>query len=272
MKRTDQAQAWLPTDFGAMLDLVVQEKSVAARVSTVFGTDKESASFPLWVSSPTPVWLNELEEITSSDGETAEVVARPKKTVSLTLVSNELAGDANPDIADQIARAAANQLVASIDSAFFSDGTNAKAPAGLLSIASTAVDTGGTLANLDKFIEARYAAEAANANLTHWLMSPATAETLSKLKTASDSNQHLIEFVADGITVAGLPVITSTHVDAGSDAWGVDKSQLRYVLRQGSTVERFPSVTNDGLYIRAKSRVDFAFLNPAGVVRLHDAA
>jgi hypothetical protein len=43
-----------------------------------------------------------------------------------------------------------------------------------------------------------------------------------------------------------IPVITSTHVDANTFAWGVDKSQLRYVLRSGTTVERFDSITNGG--------------------------
>jgi hypothetical protein len=78
--------------------------------------------------------------------------------------------------------------------------------------------------------------------------------------------------VEDGITIAGLPVITSTHVDAATFAWGVDATQQRYVLRSGTTVQRFPSVTNDGLYLRAISPVGLGFLNPAGVVRLYDAA
>jgi HK97 family phage major capsid protein len=271
MIRNDQADSVLPVELGKLLDLVVQEKSIAAQASTVFATDRQKVGFPLWVSSPTPSWLDELEDIPLTDGDTDEVIAEPKKTISLTLISSELKDDADPDIADQIARAAANKLVASIDSAFFSDGTNAKAPAGLLSLAGVQdVDTEGAITSLDAFIEARYKAEEQNAKLSHWLMAPSTAETLSKLKVASGSNQSLIQFVEDGITVAGLPVLTSTHCDPATAAWGVDKSQLRYVLRQGSTVERFPSVTNDGHYIRAKSRVDFAFLNPAGVVRIHD--
>ncbi|WP_197505215.1 phage major capsid protein [Mycobacterium sp. 1245499.0] len=280
MKRTDQAQSFLPEDFGKLLDLVVQEKSVAAKVSTLFSTNKEKAAFPLWVASPTPSWLDELEDIPLTDGDTDEVVVEPKKTISLTLISNELADDSDPDVAQQIAVAAANKLVASIDSAFFNDGSNAKAPAGLLSLVDGSsnpkyqeVDPGTALTNLDPFIEARYAAQEQNASLTHWLVTPATAEALSKLKIASGSNQSLIQFVEDGITVAGLPVVTSTHVDAASTAWGVDKTQLRYVLRQGSTVEKFDSVTNDGLYVRAKSRIGFGFLNPAGVVRIwHDAS
>lgn len=37
-------------------------------------------------------------------------------------------------------------------------------------------------------------------------------------------------------------------------------------------MDRFDSVTNDGLWIRAVSRLGFGFLNPAGVVRLHHAS
>lgn len=44
----------------------------------------------------------------------------------------------------------------------------------------------------------------------------------------------------DGIAVAGLPVLTSTHVDAATVAWGVDSTLQRYVVRKGTTVERFP--------------------------------
>ncbi|MCV7399512.1 phage major capsid protein [Mycobacterium fragae] len=157
-----------------------------------------------------------------------------------------------------------------IDAAYFA-ATTTKGPNGLLSLTTATVDTAGTLANLDPFIEARYAGGANGAKLTHWLTSPATAEALSKLKTASDSNQPLLQFVEDGITVPGLPVLTSTRVDAATVAWGVDSTQESYVLRKGTTVERFPSVTNDGQYVRAISRIRLGFLNPAGVARLYDA-
>jgi hypothetical protein len=52
-------------------------------------------------------------------------------------------------------------------------------------------------------------------------MAPAQAEALSKLKVASGSNQSLIQFVEDGITVAGLPVIVSDQVDASTKFWGI---------------------------------------------------
>jgi HK97 family phage major capsid protein len=271
MKRTDQAQSWLPQDFGAMLDLVVQAKSVAALASTLFSTERQKVAFPLWVADPAVGWYGELDEISLTDGDTDEVTVTPSKTAGLTLLSNELADDSDPAIADQVASALANQIAKAIDASFFAN-TTTKGPNGLLSLSSTAVDTGASLTNLDSFIAGRYAAEAHGAKLTHWLMDPTTAETLSKLKTQSGSNQPLLEFVEDGITVAGLPVLTSTDVDAATFAWGVDKSQLRYVLRRGTTVERFPSVTNDGQYVRAISRIGLGFLNPAGVIRLYDAA
>jgi hypothetical protein len=46
-----------------------------------------------------------------------------------------------------------------------------------------------------------------------------------------DNPEKMLEFVEDGITVAGLPVLTSTHVDANTVAWGVDFTQQRNVLR-----------------------------------------
>ncbi|VBA57610.1 hypothetical protein LAUMK191_04100 [Mycobacterium attenuatum] len=270
MKSTDQAAAWLPQDYGDMLDLVVQAKSIAAQVSTVYSTNREKVSFPLWVADPAVGWYSELDEITPADGDTDEVVVIPTKTAGLTLLSNELVDDSEPGMGDQVAQALANQIAKAIDVAYFGN-TTVKGPNGLRSLTTAVVDTGASLSNLDPFVSARYAAEAQGANLTHWVMSPTTAETLSKLKTASGSNQSLLQFVEDGITVAGLPVLTSTHVDAGTVAWGIDKTQQRYVLRRGTTVERFDSITNDGQYVRAKSRVGFGFLNPAGVVRLYDA-
>jgi len=81
------------------------------------------------------------------------------------------------------------------------------------------VDTGSSLTNLDKFVSGRYAAEAHGSKLTHWLMKPATAETLSLLKKlTTGSNESLISFVEDGLRIAGVPVITSTHVDANTFA------------------------------------------------------
>jgi hypothetical protein len=52
-------------------------------------------------------------------------------------------------------------------------------------------------------VQARYAAVAAGSELTNWIVRPAIAESLSKLKVQSGSNQSLLQFVEDGITVTG---------------------------------------------------------------------
>lgn len=52
-------------------------------------------------------------------------------------------------------------------------------------------------------------------------MAPAQAEALSKLKVASGAIYSLIQFVEDGITVAGLPVVVSDQVDADTKFWGI---------------------------------------------------
>jgi len=64
--------------------------------------------------------------------------------------------------------------------------------------------------------------------------------------------------VADGITVAGLPVLRSSQVDATTLFWGIPKDHVMFVQRKGTSVERFPAVQNDGTWIRAISRPGLA--------------
>ena len=121
-------------------------------------------------------------------------------------------------------------------------------------------------------MSARYAAQAEGSTLTSWIVRPAVAEALSKLKVMTGSNQTLLQFVDDGIVVAGLPVLASDQVDADTVAWGIPKAHVVFVQRNYTTVERFPAVLQDGTYIRAVSRIGLAFLNEAGVVRGYDVA
>ena len=85
-------------------------------------------------------------------------------------------------------------------------------------------------------------------------------------------HQSLLQFVDDGIVVAGLPVLVSDQVDEDTVFWGTRKQHVMFVQRKRTTVERFPNVQQDGTWIRAVSRLGLAFLNPAGVVRGYDLA
>lgn len=267
---TTTAEAFTPEDFGGLVDKAVKARSIAARSATVFTTNRDKVTFPVWVADPTVGWYGELDEIAESDGDTDEISVNIYKTAGISLLSNELRDDSSPEVADLLGRGLSNQIARSLDAAYLGD-TTSKGPNGLLSVDYTTVDTGAGLTNLDPFIEARYKAEENGSELTSWIVSPATAEAISKLKVANGSNQNLLEFVEDGIRVAGLPVLVSDQVDNQTVFWGIPRDHVVLVMRKGTTVERFPAVHQDGTYVRAVSRFGIGFLNEAGVVRGHAA-
>lgn len=271
MLHSTTADAFTPEDYGKLVDLAVKANSVAARTATVVETDKVKINFPLWTADPAVGWYAENELINETDGSTDEVEVIPTKTAGLTPISNELADDSTPAIADIVGGALSNQIARAIDKAYLSN-TTAKGPNGLLSAAYTPVDTGASLANLDPFITARFAAKAAGSDLTSWIMSAETAEAVSKLKVQTGSNQNLVQFVEDGLVVAGLPAVVSDQVDAETLFWGIPQAHTVLVMRKGTKVERFPNVQRDGIWLRAVSRLGIGFLNPAGVVRGYDAS
>lgn len=263
--------AFTPQDYGKLVDLAVKAQSIAARSATYVSTDRDSITFPKWTADPTVAWYAELAELTPSDGTTSGVTVTPKKVAGIHRESLEIFEDSDPSTGDLIGKGLANSAARGLDAAYLGN-TIANGPSGLLSTAYTSVDTGASMANLDKFIEARFAAEAAGSELTHWIVKPAVAESLSKLKTASGSNQSLLQFVEDGITIAGLPVLRSNQVDADTLFWGIPKDHVVLVVRKGTTVEKFPAVYNVGVDIRVHARYGIGFLNPAGVVRGYDVA
>ncbi|ETZ41558.1 hypothetical protein L838_4454 [Mycobacterium avium MAV_120709_2344] len=59
-------------DFGKMLDLVVQAKSLQLWRLPCSHQQAEGG-LPLWVADPAVGWYNELDEITAADGDTDEV-------------------------------------------------------------------------------------------------------------------------------------------------------------------------------------------------------
>ena len=77
----------------------------------------------------------------------------------------------------------------------------------------------------------------------------------------------------DGLTIAGVPVLVSTDVAAGN-AWGLDSSQVLVVQRTGTQITRSVDAAfdYDAVQVRGPARISWGFSNPAGVVRLYDAA
>lgn len=271
MQHSTTADAWTPEDFGSVLNKAIQAQSTAFLAGTTYGTDKVRVNWPIWGGDPAASWLDELEMIVPTDGATSMVVCTPSKVGGITTLSNEIRNDTDPAIADQASAGLANDIAKKIDAAFLAN-TTAKANSGLLSVASSVVDTGASITNEDPFIDAIFSAESVGANLDRWIMHPDTAKVLSKLKKGTGSNERLLQRTTDGAFIAGVKVLTDPAVDVNTKAWGIDSRRVQIVLRQGTEMRMFDVPRQDAIDVRGIARVGFAFLHPQSVVRLYDAA
>ncbi len=264
--------AFTPEDYGALVDTVVADKSVAFQAGTAIDTQLQSIRVPILTADPAAGWFAENTTITLTDPTTGEIEIVPKKVAGRTQVSNEAASDSEPAVAEQIGNSLARDIAKKVDVAFFAN-TTTNGPSGLLSLTTEVVDTAGVWTTLDHIHDAKAAALAEGAELTHIILAADVALALSKAKTQTGSNQGLFDNVADGIQLAGLTVLVSPAVAAGN-AWAVDQSQVLVVRRLGTTVvaSTEAAFAEDAVQVRATSRVGFGFPNPAGIVRLYDAA
>lgn len=270
------AQAFTPEAYGQLVDTVIAAKSVAFQAGTVIQTANETIRFPKWTADPATGWYAENSTIALTDPSNDEIVVTPKKVAGLTQISNEAAADTTPAVADQVGNSLARSIAKKIDAAFFGN-TVANGPSGLLSVSGiSTIDTGpvASITNLDNFHTAKANALAAGATITVWLVAPDVALALSKAKQGTASNVGLLDAtgVADGVTLAGVPVIVSADVPAGN-AWGIDGSQVFTVQRIGTTITKSgdSAFAQDAVQVRGVARVGFAFANGPGIVRLYDA-
>lgn len=274
-KRADQDSAFLAHEVGKLVDQTVKAKSIAGQISKHFSTTRPAMDFPLFTTPVDAGFLAELADLPLSNADTASVTATAFKIAGATQASSEMLADMDPAIATQIGTSIADQIIWSLDTAVLGN-TTANGPSGLLSLASTQVDPGASLANTDAFVKAVFAGQNADvpAKVTHFVVSPQTAEDLSLLKQASGSNQSLLQFQQDGtILVAGVPILTSSLVDEDTTAWAVDASHSRLVLRAGTQITKTYVPQNDSWFISGVARYGWVNLAPASVVRIfHTAA
>ncbi|MFF4021463.1 phage major capsid protein [Nocardia elegans] len=266
------ANAWTPEDYGKLVDITVEAKSVAFQAGTLVPTEMQTVRFPVLKGDPATGWVAENATIPLTDPNTDEVVVIPAKVAGRTQVSNEALSDSNPAVADQIGKGLARDIARKVDVAFFGN-TVTNGPSGLLSVTHSVIDTGASIANLDPFHAAKAKAVENGGELTHFVLAPDVALALAQAKQGTGSNMGLLDNVGDGVTVAGVPVIVSNAVAAGN-AWGLDKEQIMTVRRTGTKVVRSgdAAFAEDATQLRATARVGFGFINPAAIVRLYDAA
>lgn len=267
--RADHDSAFLAPEVAGLLDETVKAKSVTAKTSTLFGTKRPSVDFPLFTTPVETSFIDELDDLPLSNADTGSVNVVVYKIAGATQVSSETLADLDPDIASQIGASIADQVIWSLDTAVFSNATTADGPSGLLSLGFNTVAAGTSLTNTDPFVEAVYEAQEANGNLTHFVVSPATAKSLSLLKDQVDSARNLLEFQQDGtILVAGVELVVSSLVDAATVGWGLDNRLARLVLREGTHVTKTYVPQNDSYFISGVSRWGWGHLREGVIQRI----
>src|SRR5690606_33352789 len=230
--------AWQPNDYGRALDLEVQARAIAAQVATVVTTNAAEMHFPVWSQDPSAAWTAEGAEIATSDATTGELIVRPSKVAALTRASNEMLADSHPSVAEALARALARDTAKKIDAAFFGDSVT-NGPDGIKSLTTASVSYDGP-DNLDFLVDAVYEGLANGANISHVVLGTELAKAVDQLKLADASNQYLVGqnpqlAQAGQSAISGLIVLRSTDLEP-TEGYALDRDQVQYVLRQGTTV------------------------------------
>lgn len=279
MDTTSANQTFLPSYIGPLVITPALARSVAAQVSTVVQTGGQVNEFrvPIVSGDPTADWIDENEEITPSDATFDETDSKYRKLAALTRISNELAEDTDPAAQGLIGAGLARDLARKVDNAFFGDPedtVNTKAPDGLETITSTAIDADG-YANLDPFEEALAEADDLGVTLTSWVTDPTTARVLRKLKESDTSNRDLLgsdPTLPTRRQIKGLPLFVSPYVVQGV-TWGIPRDVSMVAMRKSGelVVDRSRYLEFDQTAIRAITRCTFAFPHEAALMRIADS-
>lgn len=276
LTRAGVSDAFLPDDYASLIVLPVQADSVAFRVSTQHGTDKQSMAFPLVSTDAAAAWTAEGSEITPDDAAFGELVVTPSKVAGLSIVSSELANDSSPSAAEVIGRGLARSIVTKVDAAFVGN-TVTNGPSGLGSLTgANEVDMGESTPDAAGFVSGLSAAmtnaETLGTQISALLVSPADAGILRTAPEAEASNVPLLGQDATQDTpmrLLGVPIVTTSALAQGT-MYAVPRQHCHVVLRDGTSVEtsRDAKFTADQVVIRAIMRVGFGFTLPGAVSTL----
>lgn len=261
----------LPDQIGALVVQPVLAGSVAAQASTVVNISSHDYRVPVVTADPSAAWVAEGASITASDATFAELTCTPSKVAGLSIISRELAEDSSPSAQQAIGDGLARDLARKIDAAFFGN-TTTNGPKGLGSLTtSVATYANGGMADLDWAADALSASESKGGNLSAFLMNPADALAIAKLKTlTTGSNEPLVGGTRN---VLGVPIIVSSAATSGT-IYGVDSRFVQFVVRDNTRLEVDKSAyfASDQVGIKATMRVGFVFTSPLALVKVTAAA
>ncbi|CDZ92345.1 phage major capsid protein [Rhodococcus ruber] len=273
MLTTTNAGAILtPAQVDELLVKPVLANSVAMNVAKVIRTSESSLRLPVLNADASAAWTPEGTEIAVSDADITEIDVTFSALKGLSVVSNELVADSNPEASGIVGASLARDIAKKLDAAFFGTTVN-NGPAGIGSVSGAqAVATGTAFANLDPFHEAIAKAEEVGASVRAFVTSPAVALSLAKLKTGTGSNTHLLgpdPTSPTNRTLAGVPLYVSQFVEANT-VWAVPAERTVIGLRQDVSVEtdRSAFFSSDRTAIRAVLRAGFGFPHAEAIIKI----
>ncbi|MBS4103967.1 phage major capsid protein [Tsukamurella paurometabola] len=269
--RNDLNRSFLPTDFGPLVDNVVDEKSLMLRISTVVSTDKQDVRFPIWQSDPDSDFSAEGATIPLTAGAVGELIVQPVKIAARSILTNEAVADSSPSVLEMYSKGIARSIAVKADAQFFSDSAAVAnvSYAGIRGLAGIETLSGVSFANLDDVHEAVSVIEGNGGTPTHITVSPDVALALKTAKTATGSNVGLFSEVKDGMNLAGLIANVSRDLPQGT-ALVTSQDTLFTVRRLGTELVKDTSVSfaEDSVQLRGVTRLSWGSAAPSHIALL----
>lgn len=275
MNTTRDQSILTPAEVSNLVVTPLTQDSLAMQASTVVQSQTHEYRIPVVQDDPSASWVEEGEDISTSDQDLKEVTVTPRKVAGLTIITRELADDSTPEAATTVGKGLVRDLTRKVDEAFFGD-LDSPAPSGLESLSNVHETSVSSWEDLDPFAEAINNAEAHNAKLNTFVTNPDTALKLAQLKIQEGSNQPLLGMDATESTdrqILGVRLLVSPYV-ADETVWGIDAEYVTTVIRRGGSNEA-ELVRDDSRYfesdrvaLRAIMRVGFGFPHEKSIQKI----
>jgi HK97 family phage major capsid protein len=266
-----------PDDWSANFFDKLSAESVAIKSGIrVVRTMRDVLHVPRIDSDPAANWTAEAAPITASDPAYTGLVATPRKLATLTVISNELIADSNPDVIALLEQQVTRALALKLDLGVFEGSGVAPEIRGLKNTPGIVTNPLGAVpTNLDAFAAAITALESNNAKATAIVTSPEAWGGLLTLKEGAGSNKGLLQDSAGSggqavpRSLYGVPVFVTSQLTAG-DAYVYDGSQVVLVMRQDTTIAVDSSrlFNSDQSELRSILRADLVVANVLAVVHI----
>lgn len=216
----------------------------------------------------TVAWYAQNEQITDSDPSFGELELLPSSMKSLKVItrfSNELARQSVVALDAALRARLVTDVASALDTQLLSASTGATGtlPVGLFTYATGTHAVVAASPTIDNLIEAQgvMLGDHIDPAGLRWLLTPAGFTALRKIKTATGSNQPVIQpdvRLGAGFTILGVPVLVTNRIPAGFSGGLVDFSKI-VVARDVNPSVKFLDQTYgdfDQQAIRVVARLD----------------